>query len=73
MKQWLVSVEIVAHDCLLAVCAALSEEQALNRVSDALDISVDDLVAIPCRSAQDAQKIASEKRVPYLSSKTEAT
>lgn len=66
MKQWLVSVEIVAHDCLLAVCAALSEEQALNRVSDALDISVDDLVAIPCRSEQNAQKIASEGRVPYL-------
>lgn len=66
MKQWLVSVEIVAHDCLLAVCAALSEEQALNRVSDALDISVDDLVAIPCRSEQNAQKTASEGRVPYL-------
>lgn len=73
MKHWLVYDEIVAHDCLRAVCVAPSEEQALNRASDTFGICVDDLVALPCRSAQDAQKIASEKRVPYLSSKTEAT
>ena len=66
MQHWLLYYEIVATDCLQAVCAASTEMQALSYTSDVLEICADDLYALRCSSEQRAQTIASERRVPYL-------